>query len=91
MKHSKFSTPEAIEKNKVKIIEKLESWAFTFQDEEDEEIEETNEEGETVSVFVAPQTYESINHFISKLENGKCNKEDYETIQFYLHQMNGNS
>jgi hypothetical protein len=91
MKYSKFATPEAIEKNKAKIINKLENWAFTFVDEQDEEIEETSEEGETVIALIPDNGYETVMELVEKLKNNTCNTQDYEAIQFHLNQTNGNS
>jgi hypothetical protein len=89
MKHSKFATTEAIEKNKAKIIKKLESWAFTFIDEPDEEVEMTGEDGQTYTDLIPDNGYETVVELVEKLKTNTCTEKDYQEIEFHLLQMKG--
>lgn len=58
------------------VIGTLESWASTYQDEEEYEYDEE-------------QGYEYILELIEKLKNDTCTKEDYNDILFHLWQAIG--
>lgn len=59
------------------IVDKLESWATTFDYGESYD-DEVREEGE--------KAFDYIHHLISKFETGTCTKDDYENILFHIWQ-----
>ena len=67
-----------MEEYKNHIIDRLESWADTFNNNYPDYMEETIEEENKV--------YEFIHELIIKYKNNKCTQEDYENILFHLWQ-----
>ncbi len=62
------------------IIEELESWKQTFNNDTLNYTEEEKEEENN--------TYYKIERLIKTFSNSSCNKNDYETILFHLWQKN---
>ena len=60
------------------IVDELESWMHTFNNNYPDHMEEVIEEEE--------ESYNSILSLIDKYQNNNCTKEDYENILFHLWQ-----
>lgn len=60
------------------IVEELESWKETFNNEYPDHMEETIE--------YENKGYKTISNLIDKYSNSECTKEDYENILFHLWQ-----
>ena len=60
------------------IIEELESWKQTFNNEYPDHMEEAIENDN--------KGYNTISNLIDKYSNSECTKEDYENILFHLWQ-----
>jgi hypothetical protein len=67
---------EKIETNKEKIIPALFEWAETFDWELDEDGEKSDE------------AYNEVYSLAERLENGNCDRDDYENIYFHIWQIN---
>lgn len=65
------------------VIEKLEDWAETFNNNYPDYLEDKIEE-ET-------NAYNSIKTLIERYSDGNCSKEEYETILFHIWQKEYNS
>ncbi|MGX1024340.1 hypothetical protein [Psychroflexus sp. MBR-150] len=61
------------------IIDELESWAETFNNNYPDHMEEVIEDED--------RSYAEINSLIEKLSEDKCNKDDYENILFHIWQI----
>ncbi len=65
------------------IIERLENWAETFNNNYPDHLEEKIEE--------ESNTYNSIKNLIDKYTNGNCTREEYENVLFHIWQIEYNS
>jgi hypothetical protein len=61
------------------VIEELENWAETFNNNFPNHLEETIEEDN--------KAYSSIYSLVEKLTKDECSKKDYENILFHLWQI----
>ena len=61
------------------VIDELESWKHTFNNQYPDHMEEIIENENKV--------INNINKLITKLSNSECTKEDYENILFHLWQL----
>lgn len=64
------------------VVDKLESWAETFNNNYPEHMEDIIEEEN--------QSYELIQNLVVKFLNNNCSKEEYEEILFHIWQSNQN-
>lgn len=71
-----------IEINKHKILPELYEWAETFCCEE---VDEGEDKGEP-----SLESYYFVFDLAKRLEEGKCNIQDYEDILFHIEQINYN-
>lgn len=60
------------------IIDELESWKQTFNNQYPDHMEETIEDEDNA--------FDKISNLITKFSNSNCSKEDYENILFHLWQ-----
>lgn len=65
------------------IIQELEDWAETFNNNYPDYLEEKIEEEEN--------SFNSIQSLIKRYTNGECTKEEYENILFHIWQIQYNS
>ena len=61
------------------VINELESWKHTFNNQYPDHMEETIENEN--------KAFDNINNLIIKLSKSECKKEDYENILFHLWQI----
>ncbi|HBK82931.1 MAG TPA: hypothetical protein DDZ41_04930 [Flavobacterium sp.] len=69
---------EKIKQNREQILPELYEWVETFDWELDEEGEKTNE------------SYKQVFELVQRLENDKCDNNDYKNILFHIEQINYN-
>ncbi len=65
-----------VNENKAKITEVLYDWAYTFQ-------EEVDEDGEPID-----EPFNTVFSLVERLKNDKLTAEDYKEIEFHIFQIN---